>query len=239
MLLKQTLYVLLNNGLLSSFLAILLCTLSIDGNAQDTYNMTNGQDATCSGTFQDDGTGPGAPYGATSYTYTLCPTTPGDVTQIEFVAFSLYTSPNPNNSDYLQIYDGDNTAEPSLGNYTGIDLQGLSVTGIVNNSPGCLTFVFNPNPNGPNANGSGEPFPGWEGLVSCTLPHASPTGLSEFVNPFRTGPEQSIGTCLGSPITFGDAGSSAEPGVYIWIVESKEVGTLEEITQTGQVTQVS
>jgi len=30
----------------------------------------------------------------------------------------------------------------------------------------------------------------------------------------------------------------AEPGVYIWIVETKEIGSLEEITQTGQVTLV-
>jgi len=30
----------------------------------------------------------------------------------------------------------------------------------------------------------------------------------------------------------------AEPGVYIWLIETKEVGSLEEITQTGQVTLV-
>jgi len=30
----------------------------------------------------------------------------------------------------------------------------------------------------------------------------------------------------------------AEPGVYIWLVETKEVGSLKEITQTGQVTLV-
>ncbi len=177
------------------------------------FNMTNGTVSTCSGSFQDDGL-IGAPYSDQTYTFTICPDNPGDVIQVNFVAFALFTSPNPNNSDQLAIFDGNSTAANSLGSYGGNNLQGLPVTGTVNNPSGCLTFFFNP------TNSSPGTFPGWEGIISCTTPCAPPTSAAQFISPTPSGPDQSIGVCLNQPITFGDGGSFAVPGFnleyYIW-----------------------
>ena len=186
--------------------------------------MTDGTVNTCSGVFTDDGAG-GSYTAGQSYTFTICPDNPDDVISVEFVAFSLYQSPNPNNSDYLSIYDGDNTGEATLGNYTGNALQGLPVTGTVVNTTGCLTFVFSSNP---NAQGD---WPGWEAIISCTTPCDNPSSASEITDPVPQGPEQSIGVCLNEPITFSDIGSSAASGFtldyWVWNFDDGTIDTLE------------
>jgi len=185
--------------------------------------MTNGSINACTGSFQDDNSGgaEGSPYSNTDYIFVICPDNPGDVIQVDFAAFGLSTSPNPNNSDYLTIYDGNNTSFPSLGSYTGNTLQGLAVTGTFNNISGCLTFVFNAN----LANGA----PGWEGLISCTTPCAPPTASSEIQNPLPDGLEQSVSVCVDAPVTFADNGSLAAPGFtleqYIWNFDDGTVDT--------------
>ncbi|MFM7311042.1 MAG: PKD domain-containing protein, partial [Flavobacteriales bacterium] len=157
----------------------------------------------------------GGPYTDTDYTWTLCPDTPGDVVQLTFSAFALQTSPNPNNSDYLSVFDGNSTAAPSLGDYTGNSIQGLQITGTVNNTSGCLTLVF-------SANGlANAASPGFEAQVQCTTPCANPTSASEIVSPSPIDPAiQTVNVCLGDPVTFGDNGSSAAAGFalarYIW-----------------------
>ncbi len=222
---------------MKSILAFAFCLLTMSGFSQ-IFVIQDGTVNGCAGVFVDDGNDPvsgeGAPYTpGNSYTFTICPDVPGDVISIDFVAFALFTSPNPNNSDYLYIFDGDSDAAPSMGSYTGNDLQGLPVTGTVNNDTGCLTFVFVSNPNG-----SGT-FPGWEGLIECTTPCATPTSASEILDPEPQGAEQSVGVCLGAELTFGDAGSFAEPGFnleyYIWDFDDGTIDTLEtpaDVTHT-------
>ncbi len=215
------------------FAAILVCAMIIfttNATAQD-FPIMDGTVTTCAGVFIDDGVGEGGPYiPGNSYTFTICPDNPGDVITINFVAFSLFTSPNPNNSDYLAIYDGDNTGAASMGSYTGNALQGLPVTGTVNNITGCLTFVFTS-----NSNGTGT-FPGWEGIIGCTTPCATPTAASEITDPAPQGPEQSIGVCLNAPITFSDIGSFAEPGFTLetWYWDYGD-GVIDEMNNPGDV----
>ncbi len=208
-------------------------TLSIPlvGNSQDIV-ITNGDVTTCGGVFIDDGGPGGLPYTAgNDYTFTICPDNPGDVIQVEFVAFALYQSPNPNNSDYLFIYDGDDASATGLGSYTGNALQGLPVTGTINNTSGCLTFVFQSNPNG-----SGT-FPGWEANVSCTTPCATPTAASEITNPTPPGIEQSVGVCLNAPVTFSDNGSFAEPtfNLQYWVWNFDD-GSIDTLTTPSDIT---
>jgi gliding motility-associated-like protein len=164
-------------------------------------------------TVSDDGGG--SPYTDTDYTLTLCPDVPGDVVELVFSAFALQTSPNAANSDYLSIFDGDNTSAASLGDYTGNSIQGLSVTGTVNNTSGCLTLVFSSNGQ-PNA-----ASPGFEAQVNTTTPCDPPTSNSAITNPTPIDPAvQSVSVCLDVPISFSSAGSSAAPGFtlanYIW-----------------------
>lgn len=173
----------------------------------------------------DPANGTGNPYPDQNFTYTICPDNPDDAVSVVFVAFGLQTNPNPNNSDYLFIYDGPDAGSPSMGNYTGNALQGLPVTATVNNPTGCLTFVFQDN--GP----ANDAAPGWEAEIFCTTPCATPTSASSIVDPPLPNPDSlSIGVCLGAPVTFGDAGSFAEPGFslsnWIWNFDDGTIDTL-------------
>ncbi len=196
-----------------SFLIVSLISYSA---YSQNYFMTNGTINDCGGSFQDDNNGgaEGSPYSGTNYTFTICPDNPGDAIQISFAAFNLQTSPNPNNSDRLYIFDGPDINANSLGSYTGNQLQGLDVTATITNPTGCLTFLFDCN------TGNTNNFPGWEGLISCETPCATPTAVSVISDPEPQGLTQSVGVCLDAPVTFSDAGSFAEPGFsldsYIW-----------------------
>ncbi|MCB0762068.1 MAG: gliding motility-associated C-terminal domain-containing protein [Flavobacteriales bacterium] len=208
-------------GRIFSILALLLSFHSMV--AQDSeFIIENGSVTTCSGYFVDDGNE--GPYSGTGYTFTICPDTPGDVIQIDFAVFQLFSVGN--NSDWLFIYDGDYVDDAiNVGAYTGDDLQGLSITGTVNNVSGCMTFVFQP--------GAGNPtdLPGWTGVISCTTPCATPFAASEILDPAPDNPGiQTVGVCLDQPITFADNGSTAEPGFslsqYIWNFGDGTIDTL-------------
>jgi gliding motility-associated-like protein len=186
------------------FVILIILTLCFPSLRAQIILISNGTISACGGTLQDDGGG--GSYTDQGYTFTICPDNPGDVVQLSFSAFALQTSPNPNNSDYLSIYDGDTSGAPPLGDYTGSSLQGLPVTGTVNNITGCLTIVFDPNG---NANAGS---PGFEAEISCTTPCAPPTASSAIVDPLPLGPEQSVSLCLNTPVSFSGAGSFAETG---------------------------
>lgn len=215
-----------------------ILAFAVSGYGQD-YPIEDGATVTtCGGVFTDDGAG-GAYTTGQSYTFTICPDNPGDVISVQFVAFSLYTSPNPNNSDYLSIYDGDDTDGATLGNYTGGALQGLPVTGTTVNTSGCLTFEFSSNPNGPGD------LPGWEAIISCTTPCDNPTAASEIVDPEPNAETNNVGVCLNDPVTFGDIGSVAADGFdleyWVWNFDDGNIDTLEtpedvthEFTEPGE-----
>ena len=188
----------------------------------------------CDGVFVDDGNG-GA-YSEGDYTFTICPDIPGEVVvSAMFVAFLLETSPNPNNSDQLFIFDGPNTDANSLGSYTGSSLQGIPVTATVNNSSGCLTFVFQSV--GTNTGCGGSGCPGWEAIVTCTTACDPPTSASEILDPDLIDPNiQSIGVCLGQTIEFADMGSAAATDftldTWIWNFDD---GTIDEVEEAGSI----
>src|SRR5690606_23189940 len=224
----------INNSirLLTVIAGVLFISTSGFGQVPDQLVIENGTATTCLAVFLDDGGTGGGPYTAgNNYTYTICPANPGDVITVEFSAFALYQSPNPNNSDYLYIYDGDDATAASLGSYTGNSLQGLPVTGTVYNTSGCLTFVFESNPNGGGDN------PGWEATVGCTTPCATPTAASEITNPVPPGIEQSVGVCTNAPVTFSDMGSFAEPtfNLEYWVWNFDD-GTIDTLTSPGDIT---
>jgi hypothetical protein len=77
--------------------------------APNNYCFDNVTITACTGVIYDD-QGPTGAYSDNGYTMTICPDNPGDVIQLDFSAFSLQTSPNGNNSDYLSIFDGNSTA---------------------------------------------------------------------------------------------------------------------------------
>jgi len=77
--------------------------------------------------------------------------------QIDFISFQTQF-----NSDFLSIYNGDSTAAPTLGTFSGTVLVGGSFLASTTNPSGCLTFQFTSNGAG---NGSG-----WEANIICVEP---------------------------------------------------------------------
>ncbi|MDZ4823050.1 MAG: PKD domain-containing protein [Flavobacteriales bacterium] len=193
-------------------LSVIVLFLSSGSMFGQMYNMSNGTITTCDGQFVDDGGIQS--YSPASYTFTICPDIPGDVIQIEFVAFQLQTGGTFNASDWFTIYDGDDTSAPQLGTYTGNDLQGLPVTATVNNTTGCLTFAFQDN------GADNMTMPGWEGLISCTTPCDNPVAASIISDPAPIGAIQTVSVCQGTTVTFEDNGSFAQTGFtidqYVW-----------------------
>lgn len=214
-------------------LSLLIC-LPLTTNAQF-FVMTDGQVETCGGTFVDAGNtadGVGNPYPDQNLTFTICPDNPDDAVSLNFLAFGLQTNLNPNNSDYLYIFDGTDTNAPSMGSYTGGALQGLPVTATVNNPTGCLTFFFQDN--GP----PNELSPGWEAEIICTTPCDAPVAASSIVDPPLPNPDSiSVGVCLNEPVTFGDAGSTAGTDFNLsqWIWNFDD-GTSDTLNSPADVT---
>ncbi|ESU24605.1 hypothetical protein FEDK69T_05260 [Flavobacterium enshiense DK69] len=119
----------------------------------------------CGGTFTDGG-GPSSDYANSSnLTWTICPTTPGDVVTVTFTSFDTEA-----NWDALYVFDGNSINAPQIASTNGAGNVpgGLSggywgTTGpgqITSTSPdGCLTFKF-------RSDGFGTE-PGWTANVTC------------------------------------------------------------------------
>ncbi len=127
-------------------------------------------DNVCSGSFTDYGGSSAAYTSNEDWDFTISPANALNVT-VNFSAFDL-----EDQYDYLNIYDGNSTAAPLIGSYTG-----LVSPGNVTSSGPSITFRFMSDPLVNNA--------GWQATWSCTL---NTTGLEEnnsgeisvYPNPF-------------------------------------------------------
>ncbi|MFT4660592.1 MAG: gliding motility-associated-like protein [Patiriisocius sp.] len=161
---------------------------------------------TCGGSFLDDPSG--GPYGTGSFEYTICPDNPGDGIVLDFALFNLTSITGPN-SDYLSVFDGDNTGTNSLGDYTGNSLFGLTVSATITNLTGCLTMVLT------NNTGNSSNLAGWEALISCETPCSTPTINANITDPTPINSGMTVSTCMGNEVSFSSAGSTADPGFSI------------------------
>jgi gliding motility-associated-like protein len=192
---------------------LFLFTLNIFGfstlKAQQ-ITMQNGYFEQCGGGFLDSGAGGASYTDNENFTLTICPDVPGDVVGVDFILFNLNTtdtdpSPNNNNQDRLIAYDGNSTAAPSLGTFTGNSLQGVFVSASPFNTTGCLTFRFISN----NA-GVGD----WAGTITCETPCDRPTAVGSDNAPANRR------ICIGDVVTFNGSGSFPGAGFniasYLW-----------------------
>jgi gliding motility-associated-like protein len=170
------------------------------------FVIFNGTDNTCTGAFLDSG-GQGATGYSNNedYTYTICPDNPGDAISINFLTYQLSTA-GAAPIDNLTIYDGNSTATPLIGTYTGTSLQGQVISASSGNSTGCLTFVWHS-----NNSGSGV----FAGSITCFLPCARPVADATMSQP---APAM---ICPGETISFNGSGSTAAAGLsianYTWV----------------------
>ncbi len=132
---------------------ILIVFLQTCGYSQS-YNMNNNPVTTCSGFFYDSG-GPANNYGdIENFTKTFTPDVAGSKLRFNFTSFETR-----NANDYLEIYDGPNTASPLIGTYhTGNSPGFFEAT----NATGQITFRFISDAN--------QNRPGWVAEISCSAP---------------------------------------------------------------------
>lgn len=112
----------------------------------------------CGSTFTDPG-GANANYdNSSNFTYTVCPSNPGDQVTVNFTAFSLEA-----NYDFLKVYDGTSANATLLASLTGSTIP-QSIT--ASNTAGCLTFVF--------TSDSSVTSTGWVANIVCAPPSLCP-----------------------------------------------------------------
>ena len=178
--------------------------------------MTVDCDATELIYFTDDnsgGTDFQDPYSNNNYTITLCPSTPGDAVQVNFLAFDLQTNANPNNNDVLYAFNGDDTSADLVGAGTGNSFVGVSITASIDNPTGCVTFSLDVNN---NATGGDQ---GWVAQVTCVTPCSYPEAGISLVSPAPfPDNEISVGVCPDELVTFDASGSI--PGAPEFPVDS-------------------
>ncbi|HEU4495588.1 MAG TPA: CUB domain-containing protein, partial [Flavobacterium sp.] len=109
----------------------------------------------CAGIFYDSGGQAGNYSNSQTFTKTFCPTTPGSGIRLNFTTFSLGAG------DTMAIYNGNSTAAPLYGTYSGSDGPGI-IQANTSNPTGCLTVVF-------TSDGSGIST-GWSATISCITP---------------------------------------------------------------------
>ena len=212
------------NSPIRAFLAVGFCMISlcVCGQGETFVPISLGGTYTvdCDATgpifFTDDNSGSQDaqdPYSNQDYTITLCPSTPGDAVQVNFLSFDLQTNANPNNNDVLLAFNGDSPAADLVGIGAGNSFVGVSITASIDNPTGCVTFQFNVNN---NATGGDV---GWVAEVLCVTPCSYPEAGISLVSPasFPDNPI-SVGVCPDELVTFDASGSV--PGAPEFPVDS-------------------
>ncbi len=151
----------------------------------------------CSATFFDSG-GPNNTYSDNeNNTITICPSSPGQYVQVVFSLFELESC-----CDDLNIYNGNSTAAPLLGNFTGTTLP-CNITSSAAN--GCLTFQF--------TSDNSVVMKGWEATISCVSAPGSALPGSVCSNaPIITSPYSASShttACYGNDYSNASTGSCA------------------------------
>lgn len=214
----------------------ILLLLVVAGNvfSQTTIQMSpaiSGQTInTCNGFIIDSGGQGGPGYGNNeTIVVTICPDTPGDIISMVFNIFQLSTtddnpSPTITNVDYMDVYDGNSTAAPTLGTYSGNQLQGVVIMATPLNTSGCITIRFRS-----NTIGTGM----FTASATCTTPCATPTA-GGFIVAGET--PDSTRVCVGEVVNFSGVGSFAATGFnianYTWDFMDGTTGTGQNVSHS-------
>ncbi len=172
--------------------------------------------------FYDSGGATGNYSNNESRTFTICPQGTGNVVTLFFNTFNI-------GDDTLAIYDGNSTAAPLLGNFTGfIILPTLAASN--SNTTGCLTFVFTSNANGT--------APGWDANVVCGPACPSITAILDTANstPLVNG---KMNVCKNQNVSFagtataisGGTGVGITGATYKWIFDDGVVLNGQNVTR--------
>lgn len=210
---------------------LFLLTISIVFFNQFGYSQTNisisaGSNnqtfSTCDGFIIDSGGIGGGGYSDNEdVTFTICPPTAGDDVYVQFTLFSL--DPFGGSNDVMMVYDGNSTAAPLIGTYTGFELEGVVNQASAGNASGCLTFRF-------MSDGSGTGR--IAGNVSCTPPCTPPFAVATVDGEAL----DSVAVCIGETVSFSDDGSYSPSGFNLtsfeWDFRDGNVASGTNVTNT-------
>ncbi len=170
------------------------------------FNMQNGNislDCGTSPTFFDTGGGGAGQYSNDeNFVLTICPSSPGERVQIDFTTFALQ-----NNSDFMDIFDGDDTSAPLIGTYTGTTSPGIVVASGANPT-GCLTVRFVSDAAGVHI--------GWQATVTCACQEII-ANVDSTVPAFDA--SNIVNADVDETITFNGSGTFSSDGTgatYTW-----------------------
>ncbi len=188
----------------SKFLLVLLISLTaLFASAQDVILMpagaagaTSEEAILCGNTYIFKDAGGDANYpGFQNVVFTISAGQPGMEVGVLFNSFVTET-----NNDVLRIYNGADVTAPLLGEYSGGQLQGVS---IASNGTGALTFHFEAD----WANNR----PGWEAEVSCVFPCQDFT-VSTMANGVELEDNDTLYVCVEEEINFLGQGDYPDSG---------------------------
>ncbi|WP_370389980.1 choice-of-anchor L domain-containing protein, partial [uncultured Winogradskyella sp.] len=183
---------------------IVFIFIGVQGHAQDIL-MQNGTFNRCQPNRFFDSGGEFGNYGNDeNLVTTICPQNAGEFMVIEFLSFATQL-----NLDVLTIYDGDSTAAPVIGTYSGAASPG-TVSASTANATGCLTFQFISSATGNTT--------GWEATIGCATPCQTITASIDTTTP-EPNPSGVIVILPSTEVTFNGSATFSEDGTnatYDW-----------------------
>ena len=191
--------------------------LALFVNAQDVL-IQNGTTNTCSGSFLDSGGEFGNYSGNENFVFTICPDTAGARLTLDFFEFDTQL-----NTDLMMIYDGDSTASPLFGVFSGVTAPGF-IAATLNNPTGCLTIEF-------TSDGSGNTS-GWLANISCTTPCQDITAQLDSTIP-APNIDGIIEVCTGDSVTLNGSGIFEVDGTgatYTWDLGDGNTASGDDVT---------
>jgi gliding motility-associated-like protein len=138
--------------------------LVIQTQAQSTFSIaqggTQGIDCGSADTFTDSDADAGNYAAGEILTMTFCPNS-GNAVTLLVAPQELGSIWDVSGSDVLYVYDGTDDSAPLLGAFNSSSHPtGFTVTSTLENTSGCLTFVFESSPSSPGGQG-------WTGVMDC------------------------------------------------------------------------
>ena len=158
------------------------------------FVMSNGTINACGGTISDSG-GAGGNYGnSENFELIICPDVAGSAISLNFTTFDI-----ENAWDFLTVYNGSGTANPTLGTYTGTAGPGF----VQSSSPsGCITLVF-------TSDGSFTDV-GFTATIACSQPCQDVISNATPVPGFSSA--TFIDVCQGDNVQFTGSGGYPQNG---------------------------
>jgi len=183
--------------LFSFFTVILLGAFSTK--AQVFFTIADESITTCTGALLDSGGEGASGYGNNeNFTLVICSDGTGPAISLQWITFNLSTE-GTDPLDRMTIYDGNSTAAPEIGTWSGTNSPGI-ISASFENTSGCLTLVFTSNEAGTGV---------FAAAISCFEPCEPPVASATF------GSAVPLLACQSETIQFDASASTAADGFSI------------------------